>query len=180
MKANKKTWIFILILGILASALGIFLIIRHDAAFDLVSLFVSIYFLVTGICGIISTIANHKQIPLWGFILALYIIATIIGIDLLTVPGMSDVLTVILAGIGILSESISTIFASIDLKRNGVAGWGWLLALGIILVFVSIAIITNPFVTWVLIGVITGIGILVFGIESIIGAIVGRKIASFL
>ena len=61
-----------------------------------------------------------------------------------------------------LSTGMNQIAASSVMKKQGAAGTGWLLASGIINIFLSIFLIFNPFVMLLGFGIIAGV-YLIFG-----------------
>lgn len=164
---NKKYWVIYLILGILATGLGIFFAARPDASYAMISIFIVIFFLVSGVSGIVSSIAQRKDMKGWGAALALYIITTITGILLLVLPGFSDTMLYIITGVGFLTEGISMIVNSFAVKDFG-GIWVLNLILGIIIVFAALSIMGNPFMSFLLIAILVAIGTISFGINCII------------
>ncbi|MEG1017859.1 MAG: DUF308 domain-containing protein, partial [Oscillospiraceae bacterium] len=55
---------------------------------------------------------------------------------------------------------------SFDLKKLGVKGWGWLLAIGILLSLLGVASFINPLVGTIAISTIVGCFLIAYGISS--------------
>lgn len=172
---TKKYWIIYLILGILATGLGIFFAARPDASYAMISIFIIIFFLVSGISGIVSSIAQRKDMKGWGAALALYIITTITGIMLLVLPGFSDTMLYVITGVGFLSDGISMIVNAIAVKDAG-GIWVLNLILGIIIVLASFSIMGNPILSFLLIAIMVAIGTISFGVNCIILSLQLKKL----
>lgn len=171
---SKKYWVIYLILGILATLLGIFFAVRPDASYTMISIFIIIFFLVSGVCGIVSSIAGRKEIKGWGASLALYILTVIAGILLLLVPGLSDTMLYIFTGVGFLTNGVSLLVSAFAVKDAG-GLWVLNLILGILIILASFSIIGNPFVSFLLIAVLAAIGTISFGVNCIILAVQLKK-----
>lgn len=171
--AVRKFWWLYLILGILITGLGIFFAARPLAAFSAIQLFVIIFFLVSGIGGIISAIAGRKTMPGWGAALTLYILVTIMGLMLLLIPGLSDTLLLVFTGVGFLFEGISMIVRSCSIKNDG---WVFTLILGIIVTLAALSIMGNLILSFLLIAICVAVSTISFGISCIAFSIQVKKL----
>ena len=98
-----------------------------------------------------------------GWSLTSGIMAVLLGVLLIFSDPLSraSTLAFMLAFIS-LSTGMNQIAASTVMKKQGAAGTGWLLASGIINIFLSIFLIFNPFVMLLGFGIIAGV-YLIFG-----------------
>lgn len=143
-KAVKFWWVSILI-GLLALALGIWFIFTPLTTLVALAIVFAAAFLVSGIFEIIFAISNKNVLKGWGWTLASGIIDLMFGLILIAMP--IDVLTLLLAyfvGFWVMFQSIWAIGTSAELQRNGVKGWGWLMALAILGVIMSFIFIMSP------------------------------------
>lgn len=161
---NKKFWWVYLVIGILLTLLGVFYVVSPLMGFAITTLLLEIFFLVAGIGGIVSSIMGRKNMPAWGASLALFIILTIMGIILLCTPGLGELLKVVFTTVGFLFGGINMIVKSCTLKGDG---WGFTLALGIIVTLAAIGFVGNFFAGLSLSIVFETISIIAFGISCI-------------
>lgn len=176
-----KFWFLFLILGIFAIILGIYFMMNFGAGFSFIALIVSIYFLVTGIISCFAAIQN-RGLPGWVLSLILSIILLIVGIIIITdyftswTVSISGFLVLVFCGIGLIAEAISLIAGALSLRGEEGSSWVLTLILGIILLIVSFIVIGNPILSIALINVFVSVGVLVFGITSIVMAFQLKKI----
>lgn len=101
-------------------------------------------FLVTGIIEIIYAISNRHIADNWGWSLAGGIIDLIVGVLLVSKPGVSMIALPFFVGFAIMFRSIMAIGWSIELKRMGIVNWGYLLVIGILGLIFAFIMIWNP------------------------------------
>ncbi|WP_303866691.1 HdeD family acid-resistance protein [Acetobacterium wieringae] len=123
------------------------------------------WFFIAGlfIFGIFHIIIFTKSEIKNGWSLTSGIMAVLLGILLIFSDPLSraSTLAFMLAFIA-LSTGMNQIAASSAMKKNGATGTGWLLASGIINIFLSVFLIFNPFVMLLGFGIIAGV-YLIFG-----------------
>ena len=74
----------------------------------------------------------------------------------------------------LLFSGISRFVSSFDLRALGVRAWGWVLALGIILMIAGFVCMMDPWLSFAAIGVTIGLVFLLEGINSIVSACIPR------
>ena len=74
----------------------------------------------------------------------------------------------------LLFSGISRFVSAFDLRALGVRAWGWVLALGIILLVVGFVCMMDPWVGVAAIGVTVGLVFILEGISSIVCACISR------
>lgn len=177
---NVKLWWLYLVIGILAIAAGIFLICVPDVAAAILRLVISIFFIISGIAGIVSAIKERQLMSGWVLALILSIAITILGILVLVIPTLSEALLYILLGVGFFVEGVSMIIKAIAMKKlYKDKGWVASLVLGIVIAIIAILIIAFPNVTYVIIAILMAALLAIFGIYEIISAVKLKKVNDF-
>lgn len=165
-KAIKNWWIS-LIVGIICIGLGIMCLMAPGATFITLTIFFIAAFLVNGIFDISFAVTNRENHDGWGWILAIGIIDIIFGLILLFNPAIAPVVLAYFIAFWLMFQSFWSIGVSIDLKRYRNSGWGWLLALSIVGLILSIILLAQPVITGFLAVVITASVFIVYGIFRI-------------
>ena len=176
-KASKGWWIY-LVVGILAALVGIAFLGNLALAITTITIIAGVYFLISGIGGVITTIADRKYISLWGLKLALHILVILAGFALLTRPVFALSFLWVICGIGFLFDGISMIVMSVGLKKiaDG-AGWVVMLIFGILIILASLAIMGNPILGLTVMALCAAFGAIFFGINNIIYAFQVKKLS---
>lgn len=174
-KSAVKNWYLSLIVGILFIFVGIVVFATPLESYITLSILFSVIFFVSGIFGIVYSIAN-RNIKNWGWGLFSGIIDLLFGILLIARPDLSLIILPIFVGFMLLFRSMTSMAISFDLKDFGVKGWGWLLCLGIIGAILSFIIIWNPAIGGLTIVLWTGLAFIIIGIFGIFLAFQLKKI----
>ncbi len=139
-----RHWWISLVLGVLYVMLAIWLLLNPLVSYLTLSMLFSIFMLVSGIFEIIFALFNRKNKSCWGWYLAGGFIDLIVGIMLISIPGLSASVLPLILALWLMFRGVSGIGYSIELRRNGIRNWGWDMALSILAVFFSIGIIWLP------------------------------------
>lgn len=159
-----KNWWVSLIIGVMSIVLGlIFLFQPFDGWITLVTLFV-ISFFITGIFEVFFAASNRKSLRGWGWILTAGIISILIGVFMLCIPAVTPVLMVYFLGLWVMLQSVWAVGISMELRRAGVKGWGWLMVLAILGIILSFIFIIAPATASRLIVAMAVASFLVYGI----------------
>jgi len=173
-----KNWWLFLIAGILLIAGSIWVFLTPVESYVTLAWIFSILVLANGISSTIFSISNHKELEGWGWYLAGGIFEIIIGIALITYPGISLAVLPLFVGFWFMFRGVQIIGASLDLKKYGFLDWGWLMLFGIGLTIISFFMILNPIFGAFNIVYITSIALLFFGISNIMISLKLKKIKS--
>jgi uncharacterized membrane protein HdeD (DUF308 family) len=133
-----------LILGILLILGGIWVDRTPELSYVTLGMLLIIILLINGIFQIAFSIINREQISGWGWYLTGGVLELLIGIYLWSYPGISLVMLPFVVGFWLLFRGISVIASATDLKNLGIKGWGWVLALGILMTFFAFLMIMDP------------------------------------
>lgn len=100
------------------------------------------------------------------------IVSVVLSILALRSPEGSEVffkIISILFGLFIIIHGISSITLAVLIKKTGVGGWVAMIILGILEIILGIFVIANTFASFIAIGVMVGVSMLIFGINLIFG-----------
>jgi len=176
LKNSIKRWWILLVIGILAIAVGILAFINPLNTFTFLTTVLHIFLIVSGILKIVEVVINRHDIPAWGWNLAAAIIMLVLAVLLVTLPYGPELLLAFLAGFTVIFEGINLIFSSFALRDNGVGGWGWTLALGIITIVLGVWLLSYPIVSMTFVVFLFGFSFLFMGIDLIVSAIALSKL----
>lgn len=163
-----KKWWLVLIIGIFSVILSIVLIANPGSGFEVARIFGIINFIVVGVLGVISVIARRNEIPAWGWNLVGSLLILALGIFIAAVPFLSDSILIFLFTFAFIFEGINGIAGAFVLKSQGVSGWGWSLALSIIVVLLGMMVAGNPLIAFLSIDIIIAAAMMCFGITMIV------------
>lgn len=141
---ESKNWWLSLVLGILFIGFSFLLMFTPLESYIALSIAFSIIMFVSGIFEIIFSISNRKTSSIWGWYLASGIIDLLIGFYLMLNPGISMIIIPFIVAFWLMFKGFSGIGYAINLQRYKIKNWGWTLALGILAILCSIAIIWQP------------------------------------
>lgn len=175
-KTAGKHWYLPLISGILFVCIGILVFSTPLESYLTLAVIFAITFLFTGVIEIIYAIANHKKSDNWGWSLTGGIIDFLLGVLLVSRPEITVIVLPFYIGFGILFRSIMAIGWSLELKRQQVADWGNLLAVGILGGILAFILLWNPLLAGFTIIFYTALAFLVIGIFQIYLSFKLRKI----
>ena len=180
-KGKSKYWWLSLLIGILALTMGIWTLITPDTTLvALTYVFIATFF-ICGIMDIVYSISIMKISNSWGWPLAGGIIDILLGILLITLPlPMITTMLVILVGFWILFRSILTLIQSIELQKNEIRGWGWLLALSIMGILFSVFYMLSPVFNGIFVVMLVSVAFLTYGIFRICYAFKLRSLNKFI
>ena len=143
--ASKTMRVLNIVSGVLLILIGIYCLCNQDIAAATAGLMVGIFMLASGIIEIVVFAATSR---------------------LLIVP--------FLFALWLLFSGSSRFVSAFDLKALGVRNWGWVLAVGIILMIAGFICMMDPWVSITAVGMTVGLVFLLEGISSIIYACIPR------
>jgi uncharacterized membrane protein HdeD (DUF308 family) len=164
----RDHWKLFLIEGIILVVLGLLAVAVPMVAGLAVTILFGWLFLISGIVGLITTFALRHAPGFWWSLLSA-VLGILVGGWLLIQPALGLVsLTYLLIAFFVV-EGIATIMFAVEHRRALSGRWGWMLASGIVDVFLAALILAGlpGTIGWAL-GLIVGIN-MVFGGTSMIG-----------
>lgn len=143
-KDTIKHWYIPLLVGIFFVIVSIVVFSSPVSSLLTLAVLFAITFLLGGASEAIFALANRHRLHNWGWSLGFGIITLVIGILLISNPGLSLTALAFYVGFTILFRSISSISFALDLKRYGSKNWTGLLIFGILGAIFSFILLWNP------------------------------------
>ena len=172
--ASKTMRILNIISGVLFIAIGIYCLCNQDIAAETAGLMVGIFMLASGIIEIVVFASTSRLLIGSGWLLLDGVLTVILSLFLLFNQWFTMLSLPFLFTLWLLFSGISRFVSAFDLKALGVRNWGWLLAIGIILMIAGFICMMDPWVSIAAVGVTVGLVFLLEGISSIIYACIPR------
>ena len=156
MMVSKSMKVLNIIAGVLLIALGVYCLCNQDIAAMTAGLMVGVVMLISGV----------MEIGVLTVILSLFLLFNQ-WFTMLSLP--------FLFTLWLLFSGVSRFVSAFDLRALGVHEWGWILAIGIILILAGLICMMDPWVSVAAIGVTVGLVFLLEGISSVIYACIPRE-----
>jgi len=169
-QAFRRTWWAIVIRGLLALGLGIFILARPLESVAAFAVVVAIWALVNGITEVVHAIDIKPFFRSWWLLLFGGLVSAAFGIAALSYyPGLSLAFVVTWVSFWLLLAGLVGVGVAVQLKRADLP-WGWYLAWGIVCVTAAVLSWASPPATvTAIMGLIAGFAI-VSGLILLVGA----------
>ena len=164
-----------IIAGVLLIAAGVYCLCNQDIAALTAGLMVGIFMLVSGVIEIVVFAATSGVLFGSGWLLLDGILTVILSLFLLFNQWFTMMSLPLLFTVWLLFSGISRFVSAFDLRAFGVRGWGWVLAIGILLILAGFLCMMDPWVSVAAIGLTVGLVFLLEGISSIVYACIPRN-----
>jgi uncharacterized membrane protein HdeD (DUF308 family) len=179
MKSSKGIRISQIVLGGIAIALSLAVIVNPGVGIATITFLLSITLLVVGIERIVigittTTLSKHSKSSRFGNI-ALGALAAILGIAVLAFPLFTTGVLVTLLALGLLFTGIARIIHGVSDKNISKWSKGFLVGVGVLSLAVSFMVIAYPALGVFLLTLVLGINLLIIGIQSVAYAISGHN-----
>ncbi len=138
-------------------------------------LMVGIFMLLSGIIEIIIFAATSGVMFGSGWLLLDGVLTVILSLFLLFNQWFTMMSLPFLFTLWLLFSGISRFVSAFDLRTFGVRGWGWVLAIGIILIAAGFICMMDPWVSVAAIGLTIGLVFLLEGVSAIVYACIPRN-----
>lgn len=171
-----KHWYIPLLVGIFFVIVSIVVFTSPLSSLITLAILFAISFLIGGASEIIFATSNRHRMANWGWSLAFGIMTFLIGIALISNPGLSLTALSFYIGFTILFRSISSISFALDVKRYGSKSWGGLLIFGILGAIFSFILLWNPAFAGLSVVWLIALSFLFGGLFSIYFALQLRKL----
>ena len=160
-----------IVLSILLTALGLFLIFRPAATLLTVCILLGIFCLLFGLVKLIGYLARRPEMPAFSWDLPLSILSLVLGLLLCFHPGNVVVLLQLLTGIFILADSILKFQTAWQARRFGLPRWWSILLAALLSAAAGLLLLFNPFGTAEAMVVLLGVTLVVDGIQNLLVAL---------
>lgn len=168
--AYRRTWWALLVRGLLALALGVFILWRPLESIASFALVIAIWALFSGIVEIVHAFDLRALYDKWWVLLLGGLVSVAFGVAALYYyPTLSLAFAVAWAAWWLFLTGGLAIYAAIVERRLGVS-WGWSLTFGIVSIIAGVFAFVSPPVTLAAImGLIAGFAI-ISGVVLLVGA----------
>jgi uncharacterized membrane protein HdeD (DUF308 family) len=168
--AYRRTWWALTLRGLLALALGVFILWRPMDSIASFAMVIAIWALFSGIVQIVHAFDLRNLFQQWWLLLLSGLVSAVFGVAALYYyPGLSLAFAVVWVAWWLFLTGGLAIYVAIVERRLGVS-WGWTLTLGIVSIIAGVfAFMSPPATLAAIMGLIAGFAI-VTGVVLLIGA----------
>jgi uncharacterized membrane protein HdeD (DUF308 family) len=170
-----RTWWALVIRGLIAIALGVFILIKPLDSVAAFALLVAFWAIASGITEIVHGIEVHAFFGSWWLLMLGGLVSVGFGVAALYYyPALSLAFAVAWVCYWLITTGIIGIAAGLQQRRAGLP-WGWVTVWGVVCIAAGIeAIMFPPGTLAVIMGVIAGFAI-ISGVTLIVGAFMIRS-----
>ena len=169
-QAVKRVWWALVIRGVLAIVLGIFIIARPMESVAALALVIAIWAVVQGVVSIAHAFDLRTVVPHWWLLFLSGLISTGFGVAALYYyPGLSLTFAVVWTAWWLMLGGIAGISVAVQERRVGMS-WGWTMALGVLGVAVAVYAFMSPPVTLVALMALISAYAILGGVVLLVGA----------
>ena len=171
---TKTVRILNIVAGILLIAAGIYCLCNEDVAVLSAGLMLGIFMLAAGIAEIVVFAGTSGVLIGSGWLLLDGVLTVIMSLFLLFNQWFTLLSLPFIFTVWLMFSGISRFVSAFDLHAPGVRGWGWVLAVGILLMVAGFICMMDPWVSAAAVGVTVGLVFLLEGISAIVCACISR------
>ena len=171
---TKTVRILNIVAGILLIAAGIYCLCNEDVAVLSAGLMLGIFMLAAGIAEILVFAGTSGVLIGSGWLLLDGVLTVIMSLFLLFNQWFTLLSLPFIFTVWLMFSGISRFVSAFDLHALGVRGWGWVLAVGILLMVAGFICMMDPWVSAAAVGVTVGLVFLLEGISAIVCACISR------
>jgi len=169
-QAVKRVWWALVIRGVLAIVLGIFIIARPMESVAALALVIAIWAVVQGVVSMVHAFDLRTVVPHWWLLFLSGLISTGFGVAALYYyPGLSLTFAVVWTAWWLMLGGIAGISVAVQERRVGMS-WGWTMALGVLGVAVAVYAFMSPPVTLVALMALISAYAIIGGVVLLVGA----------
>ena len=175
-KGSVKNWWVFLIVGILLILGSIWIFRTPIGSFINLAMIFSAMILVYGVFSVLFAFTNKDDIDNWGLYLVGGIMDILVGLILLSYPGITIVVLSLFIGFWLLFRGFNTISTALKLKKEGANDWGWILLFGVLVTIFAFISIVNPLIGASYLIFTLSFSILLLGVANIFLSLQLRKL----
>lgn len=162
------SWWLSIIVGVVALMAGFITLVSPAISYIAIAMWLGVAILVSGIMGLIQSIASKNTHVRRGWIIVSWVLDIIIGILLMLNPMMSGLLMPIMLGAWLLYRGIVMIMQGSNLRREGVRDAGWVIFYGVVIIAIAIAVLWMPLVVGIeAVIIFLAIAFITYGVSTI-------------
>lgn len=162
-----KRWWIVLILGLLVTGIGVYMIANRGSGFVFGSIMLVVEFISVGITTIIGSIAYRKVMPHWILALIMGILLLGCGIAAWRFPDALGRTLIFVYAFGFMMQGVQGVSAAFALKKQGLPGFLVTFIMGVLTIVVAVGLLANPVVAVLTIDILISVAMLFYGIMLI-------------
>ena len=162
--------------GVLLIIAGVYCLCNQNMAVLSAGFLLGLFMLISGIIEIAAFAGTNGLLVGSGWLLLDGVLTVIMSMFLLFNQWFTMLSLPFLFTIWLLFSGISRFVSAFDLHALGVRSWGWVLAIGILLIVGGFICMMDPWVSVVAIGITVGIVFILEGVSAIICASISKKV----
>ena len=174
--STKSVRVLNIAAGVLLIAAGVYCLCNQDIAVLSAGLLLGLFMLVSGVIEIAVFAGTSGVLIGSGWLLLDGVLSVIMSLFLLFNQWFTLLSLPFLFTIWLLFSGISRFVSAFDLRALGVRAWGWVLAIGILLIVGGFVCMMDPWVIVVAIGVTVGLVFILEGVSAIVCACISKRI----
>ena len=174
--STKSVRVLNIAAGVLLIAAGVYCLCNQDIAVLSAGLLLGLFMLVSGVIEIAVFAGTSGALIGSGWLLLDGVLTVIMSLFLLFNQWFTMLSLPFLFTIWLLFSGISRFVSAFDLRALGVRAWGWVLAIGILLIVGGFVCMMDPWVSVVAIGVTVGLVFILEGVSAIVCACISKRI----
>ena len=174
--STKSVRVLNIAAGVLLIAAGVYCLCNQDIAVLSAGLLRGLFMLVSGVIEIAVFAGTSGVLIGSGWLLLDGVLTVIMSLFLLFNQWFTMLSLPFLFTIWLLFSGISRFVSAFDLRALGVRAWGWVLAIGILLIVGGFVCMMDPWVSVVAIGVTVGLVFILEGVSAIVCACISKRI----
>lgn len=174
MMSTKSVRVLNIAAGVLLIAAGVYCLCNQDIAVLSAGLLLGLFMLVSGVIEIAVFAGTSGVLIGSGWLLLDGVLTVIMSLFLLFNQWFTMLSLPFLFTIWLLFSGISRFASAFDLRALGVRAWGWVLAIGILLIVGGFVCMMDPWVSVAAVGVTVGIVFLLEGVSCIAFACIAK------
>lgn len=167
-----------LICGVLMVIAGIVCLGNRGLAYATLTMMVGIIMLMSGISDIVMYANCRTTVVGAGWFLADGILTVLLAFIMLFDQFFTAMVIPFIFSFWLMMTGITRLINSFDLKKLGFSGWGWLLALGILMIAFGFISLFSPVATALALGMMVGIVFVFEGVNAVFKAIFYNRMGS--
>ena len=174
--STKSVRVLNIAAGVLLIAAGVYCLCNQDIAVLSAGLLLGLFMLVSGVIEIAVFAGTSGVLIGSGWLMLDGVLTVIMSLFLLFNQWFTLLSLPFLFTIWLLFSGISRFVSAFDLRALGVRAWGWVLAIGILLIVGGFVCMMDPWVSVVAIGVTVGLVFILEGVSAIVCACISKRI----
>lgn len=167
-----------LICGILMVIAGIVCLGNQGLAYATLTMMVGIIMLISGISDIVMYANCRNNASGAGWFLVDGILTILLSFVMIFDQFFTAMVIPFIFSFWLMMTGITRTLNSFDMKKIGVVGWGWMLALGILMIVLGFISLFSPISTAIALGMVVGIVFIFEGVNAVFKALFYNKMSN--